>query len=159
MTPPRPGGTAACRNLSQRYFDPGSSIQQPDRPLTQTGQECASASPPCRLLFQGGLYWLCLPACLLVLLAAFRLGSAGADRNGPNALQHNSKSRWQSVPSRVVGSPDPPPALPGGASLPQALVDQPGGGSEGAWKPQVVVHRPGTPGKRSRACAGPPETG
>lgn len=56
----------------------------------------------------GGLYWLCLPAGLLVLLAGFRPVSAGADRNEPNPLQQ-LKSRWQSVASRVVGSPDPPP--------------------------------------------------
>lgn len=55
-----------------------------------------------------GLIWLCLPLGLLVLPAALGPGSAGADRDGPNALQQ-LKSRWQSVPSRVVGSPDPPP--------------------------------------------------
>ena len=57
---------------------------------------------------RAGLFWLCLPLGLLVLMATFRPGSAGADRNGPNALQQ-LKSRWPTVPSRVVGAPDPPP--------------------------------------------------
>ena len=55
-----------------------------------------------------GLIFLCLSLGLLVLPAALRPGSAGADRNEPNALQQ-LKSRWPTVPSRVVGAPDPPP--------------------------------------------------
>ena len=54
------------------------------------------------------MIWLCLPLGLLVLLAAFRPGSAGTDRNEPNTLQQ-LKNLWPTVPSRVVGAPDPPP--------------------------------------------------
>ncbi|MCY3758809.1 MAG: PQQ-dependent sugar dehydrogenase [Acidobacteria bacterium] len=57
---------------------------------------------------RAGMIWLCLPLGLLVLLAAFGTGSSGADRNEPNALQQ-LKSQWPTVPSRVVGAPDPPP--------------------------------------------------
>lgn len=63
-----------------------------------------SMPPPVRT----GLYWFCLSLCLLVLPAAFLAGSAGTDRNGPNALRQ-LKSQWPTVPSRVDGSPDPPP--------------------------------------------------
>ena len=55
-----------------------------------------------------GMIWLCLPLGLLVLLAAFRPGSAGADQNEPNTLQQ-LKNLWPTVSSRVVGAPDPPP--------------------------------------------------
>ena len=60
------------------------------------------------LALRPAVFLICIPLGLLVLLAAVRLGSAGADRNGPNALQQ-LKSRWQSVPSRVAGAPEPPP--------------------------------------------------
>lgn len=55
-----------------------------------------------------GLIWLCLALGVLVLPAALGPGSSGAERNEPNPLQQ-LKSRWPTVPSRVVGAPDPPP--------------------------------------------------
>lgn len=55
-----------------------------------------------------GLIRLYLSLGLLVLLAAFGTGSSGAERNEPNNLQR-LKNLWPTVPSRVVGAPDPPP--------------------------------------------------
>lgn len=78
------------------------------------------------------MIWLCLPLGLLVLLAAFRPGSAGTDRNEPNTLQQ-LKNLWPTVPSRVVGAPDPPPpyrvvrAFPGlSLTNPVVMVREPG---------------------------------
>ena len=82
---------------------------------------------------RAGLFWLCIPLGLLVLLAAVRLGSAGADRNGPNALEQ-LKSRWESVPSRVVGSPDPPPPYRVVRAFPKLSLTN----------PVVVVKEPGS---------------
>ena len=80
-----------------------------------------------------GLIWLCLTLGLLLLPVAFRPGSAGADRNEPNPLQQ-LKSRWQSVPSRVVGSPDPPPPYRVVRAFPKLSLTN----------PVVVVMEPGS---------------
>lgn len=84
-------------------------------------------------VLRAALFWLCIPVGLLVLPAAFRPGSAGADRNDPHALQQ-LKSRWPTVSSRVVGAPDPPPPYRVVRALPKLSLTN----------PVVVVKEPGS---------------
>ena len=80
-----------------------------------------------------GVFLLCIPLGLLVLLATVRLDSAREDRNGSNALQQ-LKSRWKSVPSRVAGAPDPPPPYRVVRAFPKLSLTN----------PVVVVKEPGS---------------
>lgn len=80
-----------------------------------------------------GLIWLYLSLGLLVLLAAFGPGSAGTDRNGSNTLQQ-LKNLWPTVPSRVVGAPDPPPPYRVVRTFPRLALTN----------PVVMVKEPGS---------------
>ncbi len=76
---------------------------------------------------------LCLPLGPLVLLAALGPGLAGAGRNEPNPLQQ-LKSRWPTVPSRVIGAPDPPPPYRVASVFPKLSLTN----------PVVVAREPGS---------------